>query len=298
MKKLLLVPAALLATWLYWRLQKKPAEHRLKVAAQWVNRGLFFWRDGQKRVERNIKLIQPEMAEEELQSAARDVIHTVGANLAFACGAWHETVDDVSRRIVVGPGLEEVRFRFENKEDIVIVLDHVAPFDGAAAVVEILGINAGIVVERLPGPLASFFNKSRLSWKGVSLIPAEKGSTYRKAKEFLEEEHLVAVFIDIFRRADKADVTVGLGQLQVGVASLPLRLAFENRARLYTLLPIWRNGTIILDAQPFELRCGGDIEEDIKRETVRLMKERVVPHILCNTRHWMRAFSDDFSKMG
>ncbi len=297
MKRLLFVPVAVLAVWLYLRHQHSPADHRLKIARQWVDRGLFLWKGGQKRIEKNIELLFPEIGPDETEEIAREVAHTVGANFAYALGSWHETVNDVRHRIEIGSGLIELQERIAAGEKAVVVVDHVAPFDGAAAIVEILGVEAGIVVEKLPGPLAAFFKRSRSSWKGIRLITAERGSTYMKAKEFLDEHNLAVVFIDIFRSVGKSDVAVSLGQLQVGVASLPVRLAFESGATLYTMLPVWKNnGVICLDAVPLEMTHTGELEIDIKRETVQLMDERVSPHISCNIRHWMRAFSDDFSK--
>lgn len=297
MKRLLLLPVAVLAAWIYWRHQRKSAEQRLQVSRTWMGRGMWFWRDMSRRVEKNIALLFPEISESKVKEYSREVVHTVGANLAFALGSWHETIGDVEHRIKIGPGLHELKKKFTAGEKIVVVVDHVAPFDGAAAVVEILDIQAGIVVERLQPILYAFFNKSRKSWKGVHLIPAERGATYQKAAEFIEKERLVAVFIDIFRPRDKADVVCRFGAVELGVSSLPVRLAYEHNATIYTMLPIWKDGVICLDAVEFELYFTGDMEWDIKNETARLIHERIEPHVTDNVGHWMRPFSDDFSRI-
>jgi lauroyl/myristoyl acyltransferase len=225
-----------------------------------------------------------------VEHAALSSILTLGADWAFLLGGRNETIDDVKHRIKIGPGMLELAERLKSGEKIVGVLDHTCPFDGGAAIAEILGIDAAVVVQKTPAPIRKMYDGARTSWKGIHLVPIERGRTYKKAEGYLHKGYLAAVLIDIFNTPRPEDVVCELGDAKVSISTTPARLARTNGAQIWSILLGWDPFTRIIsfDAHLLDLVASDDADADIKTWT-KVLGDLVCQRVYDNPHFWMQS---------
>lgn len=275
---------------MYWALRKRSLSTRVKVSLAIFNLIFRLWGRGRSKIERNLSLIRPDLGRSEIAQGAGRVVHTLARSWATMIGNEHTSLDEAARKCEVG-GIESLLEQHRAGNKIIIVVDHVGPFDELFALASNLGLRAYAPVESIrPQWLLRAMIRLRSSFGNIHMEPVKRGETLRRAARHLAQGRIVVLTIDITRR-DGNGVLCRIGGAQARFPVGAIKLALAEDAMVFPAFPCCKHGEKfrMVFGPPFELATTGDMNRDIEFNTRRLVEGLYAHHIQENWDSWLRS---------
>lgn len=288
----------LLVKIMYFALRKRSLETRFKVI--WIiSRIILFIAHGKrKKIERNISLIRPDLSEKQIKIVALDVVRTITRSWAAMLGNEYSRSIESFNTFEV-EGAEELLQYYLDGQKIIAVADHVGPIDEMAGVIAFFGIKVYVPAEDLrPTWLFDLMQRLRMTRGDILYEPLLRGQALSKAKEQFRHGRIVLFLVDI---PTKSGVLCQIGNGVARFPAGPVKLALEQGATIFPVLPSWqkgRKGLRLHIAPPFKLTRTVDQQHDIETNTRRLIEEVFAPHIQENHGAWLRALWVNLEEIG
>lgn len=279
----------LLVQVLYYSLRKRPIESRFNVTRKIGKVIYYLFKSRREKIQRNIALIRPDLSPDEIRKGSLRAVEAIAYSWAAMLGNEFTTLEEVAAKLEV-EGIEPFLDYYERGEKIIAVPVHGGPIDAMAGIIPIYGLRVYFPSELVrPRWLFKLMERLRLHFGGIIFEPVVKGETIPKAVSQLEAGRIVVLFIDIPKEAGSG-VLCRIGDGEVWLPVGPVKLALEKGATIFPVLPSWTTDWKfrIVIGQPFELTRTGNLAQDIKNNTRRLVEDVFAPHIIKHCDQWLR----------
>jgi len=240
-----------------------------------------------ERIKRNILLIRPDLTNRQVSQYAWQVVKTIAHSWAAMLGNKFLRKEEIPR-IVEVQGAEPVLRCYGEGKKVIITGVHIGPVDRTFAGIALYRLPFYIPVEAIkPKWLLDFMMRLRLQFGDIIFEEVERGETIPRAARYLSEGRVVILVVDTTVRGNTG-VLCRIGKAQIRFPVGPVKLALEEDATIFPIIPSWREDgkAIAAIGPPFELIRTGDEKKDIETNTRRLIEEIYGPHIIANLSSW------------
>lgn len=274
---------------IYWLLRKRCLETRFRVTRALLGFIYWLWIGRRARTRRNLALLRPDLDKNEITKGSWRVIETVARSWAALLGNEYTSISELTEKLEV-KGIETLLEYYQRGRKVIIVADHVGPFDEMIGIIPFLGVRVYVPTEPIkPAWLLKLMERLRLCFGDILFEPTDKRQILSRAAHHLADGRIVVFMIDVIRY-DSRGVLCQIGGAQARFPVGAVKLALEQEATIFPCFPSWGQGEKVrveLSA-PFELIRTGDKNQDIKTNTRRLIEEVYAPHIQGNWDSWVR----------
>lgn len=275
---------------LYLILRKRSLKTRFKVIRALLFFIYWLWAGRRVRTTKNLALIRPDLDEREIAKGSWRVIETVARSWAALIGNEYISVDEVMAKLEV-KGIEPLLEYHRRGKKIIVVADHVGPFDEMVGIIPFFGLRIYVPSEPIkPGWLLKLMMSLRLQFGDILFEPVAKGKALARSAHQLADGRIVLLMVDVVRY-DRSGVVCRVGRAKGRFPVGAVKLALEQEAAIFPCFPTWgQDGQIkVTLGLPFELIKSGNMSRDIEANTRRLIEEVYAPHIQEHWDSWVRA---------
>lgn len=281
----------------YLVLKKRSLDTRFRICCILATIIYWFYRNGRKRITRNISLIRPDLNEIQIAKGRWQVVRTIARSWAAMLGNESTTLEEIAGKLKIEGEIEQLLSSHRTGKKIIATMVHTGPVDEMVGIIPLLGLQIYVPAE--PVKPKWFFNlmmRLRLRFEGIVYEPVEKGQTLARAARHLSEGRIVLLAVDLPRREGGVLCRIGNARAIFPVGSV--KLALEQDATIFPVFPSWEENWIVKVkiGAPFVLIKTGNIEEDIRTNTRRLIGI-YKDHIQENWWSWLRLLWSEFEEV-